>query len=146
MIDTPYFGWPYPEENDDPYFDEIAAFFVSQDDTVFGLMNTMANIIIPPSGVNWNPLSMTLTWNADFEIPLMATGFSLFVKYGPDQANRTAVLGDGGRLIVVVPRTSTGNVTANFSVVHGVVPIQTGLFTVGFCRGTHFYANFPQVF
>ena len=146
MINTPYHQWSHPEENDDPYYDIIADFFIEQDDTTFGLMNTASNIIIPPDIVSWNPIAHMLTWNNDFVIPLMSVGFNLNIQFGPDGLTRAATFAEGDRMIVVVPRTSTGTITANFSLVNGAVNIQNGLFTVGFCRGYKFYANFPQVF
>jgi hypothetical protein len=146
MIDTKYLGWSYPSENDDPYFDIIQGFFDQQDDTVFGLMNTAANIIIPPPTVTWASGTHTLTWDDDFEIPIMSAGFSLKVQYGPDGVTRSATFAEGQRMIVVVPRISSGEVTANFSVVGGGLTAESGLFTVGFCRNSKFYANFPQVY
>jgi len=146
MLETKYFSWTYPEENDDPHFETLEGFFQQQDDTTFGLMNTACNIIIPPTSVVWNGGTKTLTWNDDFEIPLMQAGFSLKIKYGPDGLTRSATFSDGDRMIVSVPRTSSGEVTANFALVNGSTSINSGLFTVGFCRGSLFYANLPQVF
>lgn len=146
MLTTPFLKWPYPEDNDDPYFEVIDGLFKAQDDSVFGLLNTAGNIIIPPSSVLWNSGTSTLTWNNDFEIPIMSVGFSLSVQFGPDNVNRSATLQDGDRMIVTVPRTSTGAVSANFGVVNGAVSLVSGLFTVGFRRGSRFYANFPQIF
>jgi hypothetical protein len=146
MPNSNFFGWTFPDDTQDPYFDTIRAFFSQQDESVFALLNSASNIIIPPSAVAWSPSFHQLTWNADFEIPLMKSGFSLKVKFGPDGINRFATINDGQRLIVTVPTTSTGEVTANFAVVDGIVTGRNGLFTVGFCRGLNFYANFPQVY
>lgn len=146
MLTTNFFKWTYPEENDDPHFDVLQGFFVQQDETVFGLTNTACNIIIPPPTVSWNPGTKVLSWDDDFEIPLMSIGFSLKVKYGPDGVSRTATFSDGDRMIVTVPRTASGSVTANFALVNGAMTIANGIYTVGFCRGSKFYANLPQVF
>lgn len=146
MRETPFFGWTYPDENEDPYDDNITSFYAQQEDTVFGLMNTAANLIIPPSTISWNPFTLTLTWNADFEFPLMSVAFSFFVQYGPDGLNRTATFIDGSRLVCTVPRTASQNLYGNFSVITSTPVLTSGLFTVGFCRGNKFYANFPQVY
>jgi hypothetical protein len=146
VLETRFLKWNFPDENQDPFFDLISAFYAQQDAAVFSLLNTAANIVIPPSIVSWDQNTGTLTWNSDFEVPLMKSGFSLFVKFGPDAINRQAVMNDGDRLVVVAPNESGGTVNANFAVVSGAVAIQQGLFTVGFRRGNRFYGNFPQVF
>jgi hypothetical protein len=146
MLNTTYLGWSYPSDNDDPYFDVIQGFFEQQDDCVFGLMNTACNVIIPADGVTWDRISNTLSWSGSFEIPLMSVGFSLFIPFGPDgQTPKVQVL-EGQRLIVTVPRISSGQVTGQFSVATGGLSAQSGLLTVGFCRNSKFYANFPQVY
>jgi hypothetical protein len=146
MSSTPYFKWNYPDDTLEPYFDIISAFYTQQDNGVFALMNTAANIIIPPSTINWNPFTLTLSWVGSFQIPLMSSGFILNIPFGPDGVNSSVSFQNGSRLIITVPSTSGGAVTANFGLVHGAVSITDGLYTVGFCSGTKFYANFPQVY
>lgn len=143
---TPCYEWEFPEENDDPYYEKIHTFFDQIDQATFALQNSASNVICPPSSVSWNGLAHTLTWNDDFIIPLMKSGFYLKVQYGPDGVSRSATFVPGQRLVVVIPVTSSGELTANFQVVNSKVAIEHGLFTVGFCYGNRFYANFPQVF
>jgi hypothetical protein len=141
-LNTPYFKWTYPEENKDPHFVDLKTFFYLVDDGTMGLLNTAGNVFIPPASVTWDPINLVLSWSGQFEIPLMSIGFSFYIPYGPDGLTPSATLSDGARLIVVVPRTASGNLTGNFQVVTSTQVIQNGLFTAGFCRGTKFYNNF----
>lgn len=146
MSSTNYLNWEFPDENEDPYYEKISEFYTNIDDATFGLINTACNIVIPAPTISWVAGTRTLSWTGDFEIPLMKLGFSLKVQFGPDGINKSVSFLDGERLIVVVPRSSGGNVVANFQKVSGNFAISHGLFTVGFCRGSAFYANFPQVY
>lgn len=146
MSDTQFFKWTFPDENEDPHYEKLSNFFQLQENGIFGLLNTVGNIIIPPAGLSWNSGTKTLSWSGYFEIPLLASGFSLQVPYGPDGVNSSVSFLDGERLIVTVPFTSTGVVTANFAKSSGVQILSSNLFIVGFCRGSNFYGNFPQVY
>lgn len=146
MPETKFLEWNYPEENEDPHFEKLSAFFASIDDGLFGVMNSAGNVIIPPDTIVWNGLARSLSWTGYFEIPMMSIGFSLRVQFGPDGVNKVANFNDGDRLVITVPRSISGNVDANFQVVSGAVAIEHGLLTVGFCRNNKFYANFPQVY
>ena len=146
MSKTRFLEWEFPSENEDPYFEKISELYSKIDDATFGVINTACNLIIPAPSITWVGGTKTLTWTGDFEVPLMRLGFSLKVQYGPDGVNKSVQFLDGERLIIVVPRTSGSNVTANFQKVSGNFAISHGLFTVGFCRGSAFYANFPQVY
>lgn len=146
MPQTPYTGWNYPEENQDPHYDTLQTFFNEQDDTVYGLMNSAANIILPPGSMAWAQLTAggTLSWTGNFEIPLLC-GFSLYIQFAPDGVSKSVTLNDGDRLVVSVPRTASGIVNANFKVVNGAVTFENGLITVGFVRGNKFHHNLSSV-
>ncbi len=146
VTQTPYLKWQIPDENKDPHFDDLVALFHSMDDAVFGLMNTAGNVCIPAAGLSWNPFTLVLSWTGQFEIPLMSIGFSLLMPFGPDGLTKQIQLADGDRVIVTAPRTAGGNITANITKVSASPTIAAGLFTIGYCRGTSFYGNFPQTF
>lgn len=154
MGQTKYFGMDYPDENQDPYFDRIQNFFMQMDENLFALATvaqpmlgggvvTLVNISVPP-----NPYIGQLTWTQDFEMIIPASGFSFFVKFGPDQLNRTITLNDGDRVIVTVPFISSQNINANLSVISGPITSQAqqGLFTLGIYRAGVFYSNLPRTF
>lgn len=146
LTQTPYFKWQIPDENEDPHFDKLVTLFQNIDDAVFGLINTAGNVCIPAAGLAWNPFTFVLSWTGQFEIPLVATGFSLLIPFGPDGVTKQITLADGDRVIATVPRTAGAHVTANLSKVSAPPTLAAGLFTIGYCRGTNFYGNFPQTF
>lgn len=147
MPDTTYLKMTYPEENKDPHYDDLVALYGAIDERIYGLLNTTGNIIVPADGLSWNPGTKTLSWTGEFEIVIVKSGFSLKIPFGPDGINKSVTFLDGERLIVTVPSTSGGEVTANLAKISGAInTINPGLLILGFCRGTSFYANFPQVY
>lgn len=143
---TKHYEWDFPEDGEDPYIDRIEEFYKSIDSTVFSLHNTFGNVIIPPASTAWNGVSKIFSWSDDFEVPVMGIGFSLLIRFGPDNLTRQAQMIDGSRLVAVVPNSLAQNTVVNFQVVNSNLSIQNGLLTVGFCRGNRFYANFPTVY
>lgn len=144
MADTKFFEWTYPEETEDPYYEKIVSFFSQIDDQAFAMMNTAANIVIPPETLSWDSSTNTLSWDTYFEVPLMGIGFTVKAEYGPDAVTKSVVVPDGYRVTLVIPNTASGNTSVLLGVVGGAVSVEHGLITLGFARGTRFYANLPQ--
>lgn len=144
MPSTKFLGWTYPDENVDPHFDILESFYKRQDISVYSLLNTANNIIIPPSSVSWNNLTKTLTWSGYFEIPIMSTGFTFKIFNGPDNLTPSITFNDGERMVITIPSSISENTTSYFRKTNGAVTVSDGLITIGFCRGDKFFANFPQ--
>jgi hypothetical protein len=139
-------GLPIPSEDKDPWYDDYVEFVNQVDNQFYGLLSSACHIIVPPTLVDWHAGTGRFSWNDDFRIPILGSGFILNVKFGPDGINRYADLNDGDKLIVTIPITSAGNTVANFQVVSGKVNWANGLFVFGMRMGNNFYANIPTVF
>ena len=147
MSSTNLCNIPYPNENDDPYMDGFNSMMTWFDNTNFALLNTVANVLIPPSNLLWDASSGILTWDTDFILPILSSGFQFAIRYGPDAATRMLKLDDGDIVVVTAPFTSASNIVGNFSVIKsGKLAYQQGLFIFGMRYGTRFVANIPQVF
>lgn len=143
MPESLFFKTPYPSEDTDPWTDEFANFVQQLDNQIFGLLSTAGNILIPPTSVTFNPSNGRLQWNADFEMPILASNFFLKIQFGPDGVNRFIDLADGDKLIVTVPLNASQNINANFGKITGRVTPVAGLFIAGLRRGNSFYLNLP---
>jgi hypothetical protein len=143
MPNTRWFGWTYADDNEEPYFEKEENFKVAQDSSLFATYNTALNVVIPPSSVTWS--GVRLQWNADFEIPLIAIGYSAYIQFAPDGVSRYVDLNDGDRLYCVVPNTASTNLFLNFKVASGAVTERDGFMTIGFRRGARFCANWSTV-
>jgi len=136
---------PYPDEDQDPFYDTFVDFVTDVDIKFYGLLQSVGNIIIPAPSINWDGVGV-LTWTGDFIMPILKTNFQLAVRFGPDGQTRSMTLNDGDKVVIVAPVTSSENIVANFLVVPGAVAYQAGLFVFGMRVGTRFYANLPQTF
>lgn len=139
-------GIPYPSENDDPWFQGFQMFVDDVDVKHMALFSSVSNILIPPPSVLWNGSSGQLTWDDDFVMPILSSGFLFSIQFGPDQVTRMLTLNDGDKVIITAPYASAKNTTANFSVISGKVSYAPGLFIFGMRYGTRFICNIPQVF
>jgi len=151
MPESTHYKWGFPEEDTDPWFDDHSDFINRVDASTFALQASCANILIPANNIAWQffygPNYGRLTWDDDFQVPILGSGFFLNISFGPDGQNRFMDLFDGDRVIITIPRTSTGNVLAGkFEISKSKLDARDGLFTVGFSKNNKFYANFPQIF
>lgn len=137
MPNTTFFGWSYPNDNDEPYFESEELFKQAQDITVYSLMNTANNVVIPPASIMWTP--NILSWSGSFEIPVMSNGYSAYVQFAPDGVSQSVALNDGDRIYVIVPTTLSTSTQLEMKIINGKVPTTNGVVTLGFCRGTSFY-------
>ena len=146
MPNTNFFGFQFPDENEDPHYEKLASFFAQLDQGLFSsvVVGAGSNIIMNQGTVDFNMISLTvgrLTWTEDFEIPIMGSGFYCKGKYGPDGVNRQIDLVAGDRVVMDVPLSSIGDINVNLRKINGKVPAQLGLYTVGFMRGQQFFSN-----
>jgi hypothetical protein len=152
MPDTNFLGMTFPDENDDPWFDKIAGFFTQVDAQLYGMIATnqplMGGGVVSLAPQTVSPPTAILSWTADFEILIPGSGSYLTIPFGPDQANRSIELVDGDRVIVTIPNTSTGAVTAYINKVNGALSKTAanlqGLLTIGVYRNGIFYHNLPR--
>jgi len=132
---------PYPEEKEDPFFESFQSMVKSIDSKIYGLLASAGNIVIPPNNINWDASQSLLTWDSDFIVPILSTNRKLFVRFGPDQITRTAIIADGEKLIIVAKLTSNEDIVANLQVISNEVPWEDGLFILGMRSGNGLYMN-----
>jgi hypothetical protein len=142
---TPLLSINYPSENSDPFFMEFQQMLLEIEEKIYGLMSSASNILITPPTISYNTGLGLLTWDDDFLIQILNTGFFLRVQFGPDLATRQIALNEGDRVVVEVPLSSSQEVTGNFRAINGVFPKSANLFTLGMRRNNKFYANLPTV-
>lgn len=144
-MNTKFWNFNFPNEDEDPWYDGFVEYGEQNDKAMFGLLSSAAGLIVSPN-ITWNGGTGRLSWDADFLMPILGSGFLLEIKYGPDGVNRWIDLNDGDKVIVTCPVISSANVSANFSKVSGKMNPSIGLFVFGFRHGINFYANLPTKF
>lgn len=110
MATSPLMGWPYPEENQDPFFDAFAAFVAAQDASVFALKEDRDFLIMKGGTVAFTASSGLLTWSQPIEFNSAVTGFKWTLPAG------SVNLSDGDYLYITLPH----NPTTNLNVASGV--------------------------
>ena len=145
MSNESFWGWSYPNEDDDPWFEGFEEFVTRVGETSFGLLSIASNVIIPPDTVAFSAATGKLTWSGQFEIQILKSGYFLQIDYGPDQTTREIDLVNGDRVYVVLPNTSTANMVGYLAKVNGAVTARNGLLTIGMRKNDKFYANFPTI-
>lgn len=143
--ESPFLKIPYPNEDDDPWFEGYQETINSVDEFIYGLMATAVNILIPADNIAFNSGTGILSWTGQFQIPIIGSGYFLNIPYGPDQATPQITLNENDRVVVIVPRNSSKNISGYFTKIAGGKIIgQKGLFTLGMRLNNKFYANIPQ--
>lgn len=112
MATSPRMGWPYPEENQDPFWDAFVAFVAAQDASVFALREDRDFLIMKGGTVSFVASSGLLTWSQAIEMNSAVTGFKWTLPAGSLNLN------DGDYIYVTLPH----NPTTNLNVVAGAGP------------------------
>jgi hypothetical protein len=105
-------GWPYPEENQDPFWDAFVAFVGAQDASVFALREDRDFLIMKGGTVSFDATSGLLSWSQAIEMNSAVTGFKWTLPAGSINLN------DGDYIYVTLPH----NPITNLNVAAGVGP------------------------
>lgn len=104
MPNSPRMNWPYPAEDQDPWFESFEE-FVSQNDASGYAAREDRNLIFSGGGVfSWT--LDTVSWTEDIEIVSPIVGFKVSVVAGSVEVT------DGQVIYLDIPRAPTTNVTA----------------------------------
>ena len=76
MATSPRMGWPYPEENQDPFWDAFTAFVAAQDASVFALKEDRDFLIMKGGTVSFTASSGLLSWSQAIEMSLPTPDWS----------------------------------------------------------------------
>ena len=132
MAQTPRLALPYPDENQDPFYDSFTAFAESVDQSLFAAQEDR-NIIFSGGGtLTFDSGASTLTWSADFQFTAAETGFSWSVSAGT-----LAGISDGKLVAVTLVRNPTSNVVCTMAT-YDSIPINNDKLVIGVRRGTTF--------
>ena len=116
-LQTTYNRFIYPEEYEDPFWDNFEQLVSDVDKAIF--MNKVKGSLFIGGGgsLAFSSTSGILSWSDNFVIPILTSGFKIDVQFGTDGATRQVGLLDGQALVVEIPFAMSANVTRNFSVV-----------------------------
>jgi hypothetical protein len=139
---TQFWNTPYPEKDEDPYFEDIQDYFEAVDSNMYGLLASAGPLL---GGGVLAYSGGILTWTEPFQAVIPFSGFYITASFGPDEATAQITLQDGDRVIINVPIISSGNVTAfvgkiNGAITPNLVNLQ-GLLTIGIARNGLFYSS-----
>lgn len=109
MATTPRMGWPYPNENQDPFWEAFVAFVEAQDASVFALREDRDLFLMKGGTVTFNATTGLVTWSAAMEMNSAVTGFKWSLPAG--QVN----LNDGDYIWVTLTHNPITNLNVSFS-------------------------------
>lgn len=129
---------PYPEENQDPFWDTWKSFVQELDKHVY-MAKVKSNLMLLGGGtVTFDSGTGVLEWTEDFTIPYLETGYKLVVSYGPTDGFRQATLSDGEILYVEIPYAMAQDVTVQCYVA-STLDGASDKWVLGVRSGDHFY-------
>jgi hypothetical protein len=130
MEATTYLKVPYPSEGDEPFFTTYESQMASLDEMIF-CTKIQNNLFVAGGGTKTlTPSTNTLTWTADFVIPVFYYGKKITIPYGPGSAFRQVQLLDGQALGVDIPMVMQDNTVGQMQVYSQLTPAnhQTWIF------------------
>ena len=110
MADSPRMGWPYPDENTDPWFDAFVSMVNAMDTSVYGEREDINLIITGGGNVSFNSSTGVLAWSATINLTSAVTGFLWQLPPG------SVTLANGQYAYVSLIRAPTSNVTLSMNV------------------------------
>jgi hypothetical protein len=102
---TPRLGWPYPAENQDPWYEPFQDLVNAMDASAFAVTEDRNIFLMSTATFTWDVGSETLTWDAEIELSSPISGFRHTIDAG------SQVIADGGMFYVEVTRNLTNNLT-----------------------------------
>lgn len=119
---TTFLKIPFPSETENPFWNTYNAQMVAIDEYLF-MAKVMNNLFIGGGGsIGWNGVLGTLTWTADFVVPMLANGKKILVRFGPDEINRTVTLSDGQALVIDVPMAMSVDAVVHLRAINSFDP------------------------
>lgn len=107
MANTPRMNWPFPNENADPWYEQLNAFVQAQDASGYAAREDRQLVLTEGGTVAWDATSSQLSWSADLKILSPITGRMLTVAAG------TVTMDDGKVLYTSLVRAPTADATVS---------------------------------
>jgi hypothetical protein len=114
-------GWPYPKENQDPWFPSFEGMVTAMDASGFAAREDRQIVLAGGGTFTWDSSSGVLTWDDTIIITAAVTGFQWRVAAG------NATLVNGQVLYADIPRGPSDNVTVTLEVGSKVPNTDRGL-------------------
>lgn len=105
MPNTPRLRWPYPAENQDPWYEPFQSLVEAMDATAFAATEDRNIFLMSTATFTWNAGTSTLSWNAAVELSSPVSGFRHTIAAG------SQVIADGAMFYVELTRNPTANLT-----------------------------------
>lgn len=121
MTNTPRMNWPFPNEDDAPWYERLKAFVQSQDASGYAAREDRQLVLAGGGAITWSATGGTLTWGDTLRIVSPITGFLLNI------AATSVTLSDGQVLYVTLVRAPTRTQTALVAVANQVPPTDADL-------------------
>jgi hypothetical protein len=129
---TTRMGWPYPSENQDPYFDALEAFFSAADVSSYASREN-DNVILTEGGtISFNSTSGVVDWTSNISILSAIAGFNWTLEIGQ------FTLDDGQLAYLTLNRSPTQN-TVVTATVASQVPSTNNTLVFAVRRGDYVY-------
>lgn len=132
MPNSPRMSWPYPAENQDPWFDSFQEMVSQQDASAYAAREDRQLVMAGGGNFSFDAGANSLSWSATFEILSPVTGFRLSMAAG------SVTMEDGQALYVNLVRAPTQNVTVTPQVA-GQVPSTDVAYVIAVRRGSIVY-------
>lgn len=134
MPTSPRQNWPYPEENQDPFFDQFQAMVEAQDASVFALREDRDIFIMGGGTVEFTLSSGLLSWSAPIELNSAPTGFKWTLPTG------SVNLSSGDYIYVTLPHNPLSGINIAASVAsHLPTENPDNTFVLGLRNGDRLY-------
>jgi hypothetical protein len=139
MSNTPRLKWPYPAQNEDPFFDSFKAMVEAQDSSAYASREDRQNMLAKGGLFSWNATTGVLSWDAVLELVCPSTGYRIDLSAG------SVTMLDGQSFYINLIRGLNSNSAISTASVATVVPNTDEAFAIGFRRGTEVYFRTGQI-
>lgn len=138
-IYTEFLKIPFPDaEEQNPSY-ELFQSYTEKIEGYLYMATLMKNFFLAEGGdVTWD--GGIMRWTTDFYIPVFFWGKRFTISYGPDSANRYAVLQNGQALVVEIPSVPNTNALI-FSVVSQLDQAKPNQWVAGWALNGRLYLN-----
>lgn len=132
MANTPRLRWPFPEEQEDPWYDSFLAMLLAEDASAYASREDRQLVLASGATFTFDSGSGVLSWDAPVEILSPISGFKITISTG------SVTMLDGQLFYCVLTRSPVANVVASV-VVANSVPNTDDAFIIGVRNGAAVY-------
>ena len=132
MPNTHRMNWPYPAEDQRPWFDIFERMILLIDQSAYARIEDSSFLLMGGGTVEWTASTSTLQWSSAIELIATQTAGILQIAAG------SIVLTEGAIFYITVPRGTSGTVTVN-ALKGNTMPTSDDVVMVAIRRGGKIY-------